>query len=173
MTERVMKSFASFPIGGLVLFFLSGSALSAPEVIGYVERVILTDHQFVFDAKIDTGADNTSMHIDNYKLVKKDGVNRIRFEFTDKDGEHVVLERKLIKITKIKRKLLPAAKRPVISLFVCVGGIGKEVPVNLVNRGKFRYKVLIGRSFLKGSFLVDSGARFTTEPSCKVKRNKQ
>jgi hypothetical protein len=43
----------------------------------------------------------------------------------------------------------------------------KEVEVNLEDRRKFNYQILIGRSFLKKSFLVDASATFTLQPSCQ------
>lgn len=139
-----------------------------PAVIGWIERIRISDHLLDLEAKIDTGADFTSLHIDKYELLYKNGAKWVRFSVTDRHGKHVVLERKLLKLTKIKRKLLPAERRPVIMMFVCVGGVGKDVSVSLVNRENFKYKILIGRDFLKGTFLVDPGAKYLVEPACDL-----
>jgi hypothetical protein len=48
----------------------------------------------------------------------------------------------------------------------------KEVEVNLEDRSKFNYQLLIGRSYLKNSFLVDASATFTLKPNCHVNSNK-
>jgi hypothetical protein len=57
--------------------------------------------------------------------------------------------------------------RPVIRLGICLGNVYKEVEVNLQDRSKFNYQMLIGRSYLKNSFLVDASATFTVETNCQ------
>ena len=149
------------------LGLVSNVVRANPPVIGWVEWVIVSDQKYRFNAKIDTGADNTSMHVDNYDLFDKNDGKWVRFTFKDNNGKDVALERKLVRISKIKRKLLPAVERPVVNMIVCIGNVQKEVSVNLVNRNKFHHKMLIGRSYLKSTFLVDSGTENTTEPRCQ------
>jgi hypothetical protein len=54
----------------------------------------------------------------------------------------------------------------VIVLGVCLSNVYKEVEVNLVDRANFNYPMLVGRSFLAGSFVVDSGEKYLTTPKC-------
>jgi len=138
-----------------------------PPVIGWLERVTVSDQQYRFNAKIDTGADNTSMHAENYHLFDRNSEQWVRFTTNDNNGKDITLERKLVKITRIKRKLLPAAKRPVVRMVVCIDNVIKEVNVSLVNRNKFKHKMLIGRNYLRNTFLVNSGVKYTTEPECQ------
>ena len=56
--------------------------------------------------------------------------------------------------------------RPVILLRICLGGVRKEAEVNLVDRSRFKYPLLIGRSFLAGDFLIDSDQTYLLKPLC-------
>ena len=58
-----------------------------------------------------------------------------------------------------------------LGLGICLGNVYKEVEVNLEDRSKFNYQLLIGRSYLKNSFLVDASATFTLKPNCQVNGN--
>jgi hypothetical protein len=72
----------------------------------------------------------------------------------------------------IKQHDAESVTRPVIRLGICLGTVYKEVEVNLEDRSKFNYQLLIGRSYLKNSFLVDASATFTLKPNCHVNSNK-
>ena len=52
-------------------------------------------------------------------------------------------------------------QRLVIELEISLGEIKKLTKVNLVDRSHFNYQLLIGRSFLKPHFLVDSSKTYT------------
>jgi hypothetical protein len=67
----------------------------------------------------------------------------------------------------IKQHGAESATRPVIRLGICLGNVYKEVEVNLQDRSKFNYQLLIGRSYLKNSFLVDASATFTIKTQCQ------
>ena len=66
------------------------------------------------------------------------------------------IERQIVRIVKIKRHNERPAQRPVIKMGICVGDVYKEVEVTITERSGFNYPLLIGRNFLKGSFLIDS-----------------
>jgi hypothetical protein len=44
----------------------------------------------------------------------------------------------------------------------------KDIEVNVVDRTGLNYPMLIGRNFLSGDFLIDTGATYTKNPRCKV-----
>jgi len=79
----------------------------------------------------------------------------------------VNFETKVVRTVKIKQHGKQSAIRPVIRLGICLGDVYKEVEVNLEDRSKFNYQMLLGRSFLKDSFLVDAKATFILEPNCR------
>jgi hypothetical protein len=138
----------------------------AKEVIGRLERVSINHGGLILEAKIDTGAKNSSLNAENYHLSRKAGEIWVKFDVTNPDGKTVTLEKPVVRFVKIKRKEANIQQRPAILLDVCIGKVFKEVEVNLVNRSNFDYQMLIGRSLLRGEFIVDVGKSFTIEPRC-------
>ena len=136
-------------------------------VIGRVERVRITPGGLTLRAKIDTAADNSSVHVEGIEDFKRDSDEWVRFRIVDKEGNTVQLERKVLRVTRVKQKNRHSEKRYVVQLGLCLGDVYKEVPVNLVDREKFQQNMLVGRSFLRGSFIVDPDITLTREPACK------
>lgn len=161
-----------FPVSIVSVFilcvFLAAPALAeSKQVSGWIEKVSVIDHKFVLPAKIDTGARNSSIHAENYKIYSKQGKDWVRFSIRTKNYGSKLIDQPVKRFTKIKQKNnKPSKQRPVIVLAVCLGNVYKEVEVNLVDRANFNYPMLIGRSFLAGSFVVDSGEKFLTTPKC-------
>lgn len=154
-------------VWGLVIFLAMGIAQAADkQAIGWLEPVYLGEAKMLFIAKIDTGADNSSIKAKVLKKFKREGVEWIRFKVQDKQGHTAVIERKVVRYTKIKRKMAPSIKRPVVMLGVCLGKVYRDIEVNLAERKKFKYHMLIGRNFLRGIFLVDSELKYSTKAAC-------
>lgn len=150
-----------------IFLFLSIIELTeAKEVIGRLERVSINHAGLTLDAKIDTGAKNSSLNATNYHLSRKEGEIWVKFDVTNPEGKTVTLEKPVIRFVKIKRKEANTQQRPAILLDVCLGKVVKEVEVNLVNRSNFDYQMLIGRSVLRGNFIVDVEKSYTIEPRC-------
>ena len=83
------------------------------------------------------------------------------------------MERPVVRTVRIKRHAGRSLERPVVLLSICVGSVHKEVEVNLVDRSRFQYPLLLGRSFLEGDLLVDSARRYTLAPACAVRSSEQ
>lgn len=140
--------------------------LEAKDIIGGVEKVSITSKSFVLHAKIDTGATNSSLNATNYHLSRVGDQKWISFDVTNRDGKTITLKKQIIRFVKVKRKEATTQQRPAILLNICIGKIMKQVEVNLVNRSNFDYQMLIGRSFLTGSFIVDVHKSYTQDPDC-------
>ncbi len=136
-------------------------------IIGWIETVQILPDNVSLAAKIDTGADNSSLNATDIIEFMQGEKPWIRFSIPLAAGEAVTLEKPLGRYTRIKRKRGTSLKRAVVLLDLCIGTIfKKDVPVNLANRTGFKYPMLIGRSFLKGSAIVDSAFTLTQEPAC-------
>lgn len=151
----------------LILLWVPALYAAEKPVIGWVETVRMMDAGLLLEAKIDTGADNSSVHIDSYTKYMKDGNEWIRFLLKDSSGKSTMLERRIERYAKIKRKMALPLTRPVVRLAVCLGTVRKDIYVNLARRKKFKYKMLIGRNFLRDSFLVDVSHMHTIQPGCE------
>ena len=148
---------------------LMGSPPAAEEkkVVGWVENVRLSPGNIVIPAKLDTGANSCSLDASQATTFRRQGQEWIRFEVSTRQGRNITLERPVTRTATIKRHSSESQVRPVIKLGICPGGVYKKTEVNLVNRQRFKYPMLIGRKFLKGSFLIDAARKFTAEPHCK------
>lgn len=134
--------------------------------IGWIESVRLLPEKFELQAKIDTGADHSSLGVVDWQSFERNGDEWIRYNVTNNDGHAQVFERPLERYALIKRKATESLKRPVVKMWVCLGKKKILTQVNLAKRTKFKYRMLIGRSFLKGEFLVDSAAKHTQSTEC-------
>ena len=164
--SRVILLLASVVVVGL-LSFRPVYAQKDTLLVGYLEYVHINGNVMEFDAKIDTGADNSSLHVKKYKYFKKNGKRWVRFTIIDMKGKQEILERQMLRYSYVKRKMLPPEKRPVVKMFICLANVAKKVNVSLVDRTGYRVPVLIGRSFLKGDFVVDPARKYQTKPLCK------
>ncbi len=151
-----------------------------PLIMGWVERVIVQPGGLIMKAKLDTGATTSSIRADVIKKFEKEGEDgskegedgskeeHILFTIEDKDGNKHTLERKIVRMVRIKMKGNRGyIRRPVVKLGFCVGNHFIEDEVNLSPRQKFLYPVLVGRNMLKKRVLVDSSRRFTHAPRCE------
>lgn len=153
----------------LVVFLVAVTSLPAyanKTSVGWVEDVLVNGSQNPITAKIDTGADNSSINAKNVKVFQKDDKRWVRFTVVNRYGQNIDIEKPVVKQARIKTKDGRFQDRDVIELNVCLQNVEKTVPVNMVDRSHFNYQMLIGRSFLQRDFLVDASSKFLHEPHC-------
>jgi hypothetical protein len=61
---------------------------------------------------------------------------------------------------------LLSAAFPVVRLDICIAGIRKAAKLSVSNRGRFIYRLLLGRRFLANTFTIDPSRKFPTPPNC-------
>lgn len=147
---------------------MPAAANEKPQVIGWVEHVGIASGSLVMNAKVDTGADESSIYAKDVRVSRKDGIEMVRFTVRNKAGKYVTLERPLLRYALIKRRrnAVPL-RRPVVEMTVCVGHELEKTAVNLADREHFKYRMLIGRNYLrKGYMMVDPTRQYTAEPAC-------
>ena len=137
-------------------------------ILGWVEKVAIADTGLIMHAKIDTGADNSSINASGIDYVKRDGNTWVRFKLKDRTGNQITLERPLVRVGQIKRKEGGYIERPVVTLGLCVAGQMVDAEVNLADRDHFQYPVLVGRSLMARRFLVDPERTYLTQPGCSA-----
>jgi len=128
-------------------------ASDEPQVYGYVEKVSLPDKNLTLSAKLDTGAKSASLNATHITEIAKNGVPYLRFTVPTKEGDFV-FEGEYKGRVKIKVRedeansdlLTPTPiKRPVVLLNIKLGNQVKAIQVNLTNRKRFLYPLLLGR----------------------------
>lgn len=141
-------------------------------LLGWVEKVLINPGNIEIDAKLDTGADYSSLDAPGLTEFELNGKPWVRFEVRDQNGKISTIEREVKKITRVKSHHGKGQKRKVVRIGICLGKIYKETDVNLVDRTEFDYQLLIGRTFLAGNAIIDPSVSFTTHPTCKIQQNK-
>ncbi len=134
--------------------------------IGYVETVAIQPGDLRVDAKIDTGALSSSLDAADIQPFSKDGEEWVRFTIHGNDNASRRIERPIERTVHIRRAGVPLQRRYVVNIGVCIGAYYKMAEVNLNNREGLSYRMLIGRRFLTGKFVIDPGAKHLTRPAC-------
>lgn len=137
------------------------------DLFGWVERVVLTRVGFELKAKLDTGAETSSLDAIHIKRFRRRGESWVRFTIEDPESDQEVeLERPLIRRVKIKRHEGEPQRRSVVELEVCLGDHRRLVEFSLIDRSEFIYSVLLGRQALAGIAVVDPKETFLFPPDC-------
>jgi len=145
--------------------------ISQLKIIGELEYVSVIPEALRQKARIDTGAQTSSMGIMDSVFFERDGKKWVRFHVKDKIQNSVVeFERPLKRIAKIKRHQAEATERPVVELKIKLGQIELLREFSLADRSQFKYPILIGRNVLNNKFLVNVGQKFS---SSKIKEYEQ
>lgn len=150
---------------------------NAQKILGWVEFIRLEPWGIKMRARLDTGANTSSMSardISQFRKNRKQWV-RFTFDFKTETGERSIeIERPLVKVIKIKRHDGPSQERPVITMEVCLADEVREIEFDLIDRRALNYPVLLGRKALAGYALVDSARSYLGKADCghKKKKNK-
>ncbi|WP_407354473.1 ATP-dependent zinc protease [Luteimonas sp. R10] len=138
------------------------------DIFGWVEWVEIGASPIRLKAKLDTGATTSSLTADDIEIFRRDGKRHVRFTILDEDSDiEETIEARLVRHVRIRRHDGSTQRRPVVRLGMCLGDIFREHEFTLVDRSSFLYPVLVGRNYMRGHVLVDSGETFTRRPSCK------
>jgi hypothetical protein len=123
--------------------------------VGHIEVVEVNG--MTFPAKLDTGADVSSMNAVNIKRFKKDGQDMVTFTYQNNQGDKQEFTKPVIDVMRIKAKKGEKVNiRPVVEMKVKLGDLEKEVRVNLQDRSRFEYSMILGKNFLKYGAVVSS-----------------
>jgi hypothetical protein len=133
-------------------------------VIGWREWVQLPDLGVSeMKAKVDTGADNSSLHAFNLERFERDGVEYVRFEIHPKQRSRkpsINCEAPLAMEKKVKNPGGRTELRPVIRTRVVVAGEELEALINLTSRDEMGFRMLLGRRAVRNRFVIDPGRSY-------------
>lgn len=135
-------------------------------VIGADEVVRILPENLVVAARVDTGAETSSLHAVDIEHFERHGNSWVRFRTLDENtGMDAVLERPRVRWSRIRNRAAEARRgkgherRPVVELQVRLQHRERTIEVNLTDRQPFEYKMLVGRSgILEFDAIVDPAA---------------
>ena len=136
---------------------------SGPVVIGAVEWALVEPSDLIMEARIDTGAETSSIHAEDIRLVEKDGKRYVQFSLLDREtGRRIPVERRLHRRIVVKQTTdAPPDRRYVVRMWVTLGESRLWLDVSLSDRDDFEYELLIGRNMLMDEFVVDVSKQHT------------
>lgn len=141
-----------------------GGKLNLP-IIGETEKVTVSPPGIIYEARIDTGAESSSLHAENIRVMERDGKKYVVFHiYNPATKELMPMEQRLVRTVLIKQKEGPSERRNVIKLWLTLGDIKEQVDVTLTDRADFDYSLLVGRNFLTDTAIVDVSRRHTIAP---------
>ncbi|MFT5235900.1 MAG: hypothetical protein ACI90A_001264 [Shewanella sp.] len=130
-------------------------------IIGSTVNMSVSESGLNYQARIDTGAGNTSLHAYDLEVEggsakkMKDNVGKmLMFTTENAVGEKKRLKSKIIKTSTVSNSQ-GRETRYMVELHVGEIGHEKKVQVNLRDRSHMDYKLLIGRNWLKDEYIVD------------------
>jgi hypothetical protein len=127
--------------------------------IGRRDRIDVPDLDLMeVEAKIDTGAYTSALHVQRIKPIEKDGVPWVRFQM--KHPSHPSFNNKVYEFPvrnekKVKNSSGKMEKRFTIRTKILLFSKAYQVEFSLTNRSKMECPVLIGRKVLYRKFMVD------------------
>jgi hypothetical protein len=128
--------------------------------LGAVENVVLLPWGVTMPARIDTGAATSSLDARNIAVKG----NSVEFNLPPQYGG------RNIRLPLLKLKAVKSAEakdlRPVVIMELCIGSKRVRTRMNLNDRSKVKYPILIGRNTLMHDFVVECGTSYCAQPSC-------
>jgi hypothetical protein len=137
------------------------------KMIGNLERVHIGENKDLqYYAKIDSGAESSSIHAKNISTFEKveNGlpVLYVKFETIDENSLHKTLVRPIVKIDEV-RSALGSNLRYFIREKVWIGNSFYYVNVNLADRSRLKRKFLVGKNILDENYIINtSGISLTS-----------
>ncbi|MGR5241702.1 RimK/LysX family protein [Photobacterium damselae] len=155
MTSTVLKGL------GLITLIYANKLHNKKIIVGPIEKIWVSDINMYYNARIDTGAETTSIHAFDIKVLTEKEIKMrnnigklIEFKTMNENGKIARHKGTIVNVNKI-RNAQGVERRYAIAMTLKFNGRSRTILVNLRNRHKLKYKLLIGRNWLNDSYLVD------------------
>ena len=159
----------------LVFIFWSifaGQTMANSEKVtyGFIEKATLVLHNLTLSAKLYTGAKSASLNAVKITEIEVHGKPYLRFIVPSKEGDIAFqceyIGKVQIKIrtgeSQISSLLRKTIKRPVVMMPIRLDGKERMIRVNLTNRKRFIYPLLLGREAITAfDGVIDPSAKYT------------
>ena len=139
--------------------------LKGKVIVGEVENFYLAGPGLIYKARIDSGAETSSIDARNITRFERDGSNWVRFDVPVPGADKfVTLEKEISRrVRVIQASADEAERRVVVELQFFIGYHRQVAEFTLADRTNLTYEVLIGRNILRDVMLVDVGKEYATE----------
>ena len=114
-------------------------------------------------AKVDTGARTSALHAFSLRLTEAGGTTTAHFQIHPTQRSirgSVEVSCEVLGFRQIRSSNGRTENRPVIRTTALLGAVRWPIEVTLTSRDAMGFRMLLGRSALKGRFLVDPGRSY-------------
>ncbi|WP_394133251.1 ATP-dependent zinc protease [Shewanella maritima] len=133
-------------------------------IIGHVENITLPDLGInQLTVRVDTGAQTSSLHVDNIKRISLDGKPGITFDIHPEIHnveKTVSCHAMLHDVRKVKSSNGMSEQRYVIKTPAILGKHEWDIEITLTDRSDMTYLMLLGRQALDTHFYIDASSAF-------------
>jgi hypothetical protein len=138
------------------LVVASAAADSPKQIIGAVEIIEIEPSKLRIKARVDTGAQTTSIHAEDIEIdTSGDARGKpIAFRIVNQQGQSQRVEAHVAKQIVVKTSE-GSERRYAVPLTLTLQQRSKTVLVTLNDRSQMRYRLLLGRNWLRGAYIVD------------------
>jgi len=143
-------------------------------VIGSKEYIDFPDwHIRRIRARVDTGAKTCALHVENIEVLPK---NHLRFTVVLRHNHpqnRIKIKAAYHRKGHVRSSSGKSTSRYFVWANVRIGQVKRKVEVNLIDRSKMRYRMLIGRSALDKWFIVDVAHSYLLSSRLKAGKKKK
>lgn len=144
---------------------MSGKNLESVTTVGWCEWLALPELELLaIPAKVDTGAETSSLHVRSISRIRKENSNWVRFVTEPVSGIHVSCKAPVEDVREVVSSNGLMEERMVIRTAIRLG-LAVDAPewsieVTLADRRSMQFPMLLGREALAGRAVVDAGEAF-------------
>ncbi len=164
LVRRAMRLALPAAVCGVLTAWGDTVSANSKHIIGATATLTITESGLSFPARIDTGAQSCSLHVEKIEIKGESNIRvrnvgkRARILLKDAKGKTEWIEAIIAKAVRVKSSSLKTGeydRRYKVRLTLQWKDVRKEVLVTLNDRTEMEFPLLIGRNFLRGDFLVD------------------
>jgi hypothetical protein len=143
-------------IAAMMVLAANAGAGDAKQIVGATEIIEIEPSKLRIEARIDTGAQTTSIHAENIEIdVHGDPRGKpISFDLVNKQGQRQRINTQVAKQLRVNTSE-GGELRYVVPLTLSWRKTSKTLLVNLNDRAHMRHRLLLGRNWLRGDYIVD------------------
>lgn len=148
------------------------NAYAEKHLYGRVEKVTLLQHNITLSTKFDTGAKSASLNASDITSIQQNGKTYLRFRVPD-TKKNIWFVAPYVGDIQIKARVdekhilnqnNSTLIRPVVLMQVQIGNEQRMIRVNLTNRKRFTYPLLLGReAIIAFDGIVDPSVKYTLQ----------
>lgn len=136
-------------------------------IVGALERCELPEFEITqLHVRIDTGAQTSSLHVDNINEFKRDGKKWVSFDIHPDihNVDNIAHREAKVAATRIiKSSNGSSERRYVIKTLFKLGGESWKIQLTLGDRSEMTYLMLLGRQAMEDRLLVDPSTEYVLD----------